>query len=481
MRYWDGAIWTEHRHDPSAPVAPPDSQAAEERIDNPSPDPDPDPDPSPSSSPSAEDSDPMVSPPEVKIGLFGGKKAAQQLLQENAGLKEVIAKYGIEDAIDRERLLSELRESVEAMAKEAAGVETELASLRQELVEVRGSVEEQAVGLFNFENAAESSTELADELDALRTRIKAMNRIGGHAITATQGFTFNNSTAKGTKFVNDMSKIMLRAYNAEAENCIKTVKAGNLATAEKRLTKVVEQVARQGTMIDLRIVPEYHGLRLKELSLASRHLQRLADEKEAEREHKAQLREQRLVEQELKREQERLEKERSHYLNAIAALEAKGDIEGAERQRVALADTDKAIADVDYRAANIRAGYVYVISNIGSFGRQMVKIGMTRRLEPMDRVRELSDASVPFHFDVHALFFSADAVAVETMLHQTFADVRVNKVNLRREFFNTTPDAVLEVLKAKDVEVLEYSLEPAADEFRTSWPERFDARETVAI
>src|SRR5687768_1597618 len=104
-----------------------------------------------------------------------------------------------------------------------------------------------------------------------------------------------------------------------------------------------------------------------------------------------------------------------------------------------LDDIDRAIEQVDYRAANVRAGYVYVISNLGAFGERMVKVGMTRRLDPMDRIRELSDASVPFNFDVHALFFSSDAVGIEAAMHSRLSDNRINLVNLRREFFRATP------------------------------------------
>jgi len=120
------------------------------------------------------------------------------------------------------------------------------------------------------------------------------------------------------------------------------------------------------------------------------------------------LREERKVAQEIERERVRLEKERQHYVNALEALVANGDEAGAARLREQLDDVRRAIEAVDYRAANIRAGYVYVISNIGSFGERMVKVGMTRRLDPMDRIRELSDASVPFNFDVHALYFSKE-------------------------------------------------------------------------
>ena len=139
-----------------------------------------------------------------------------------------------------------------------------------------------------------------------------------------------------------------------------------------------------------------------------------------------------------------------------------------------LEEIDAAIADNDFRAANIRAGYVYVISNEGAFGRGVVKIGLTRRLEPMDLVRELGDASVPFPYDVHALWFAEDAVTLETELHHAFAEHRVNFVNERREFFFATPEAVRIVLAEKAGNLLEYVEKPEATQYRQSrkfWPE----------
>lgn len=152
----------------------------------------------------------------------------------------------------------------------------------------------------------------------------------------------------------------------------------------------------------------------------------------------------------------------------LEALVANGDEEAAARLRDQLADVERAIEDVDYRAANVRAGYVYVISNIGAFGERMVKVGMTRRLDPNDRVRELGDASVPFRFDVHALFFSEDAVGIEAKLHERLADRRVNRVNLRREFFYATPSEVKEHLAELTGELLSYEEMAEALEFHQS-------------
>ena len=128
---------------------------------------------------------------------------------------------------------------------------------------------------------------------------------------------------------------------------------------------------------------------------------------------------------------------------------------------------------IDYREQNAKAGYVYVISNVGAFGPNIFKIVLTRRLEPLDRVRELCDASVPFPYDVHALYFSDDAGTLENELHKAFADRRVNFVNERREFFFATPTQVREILEAKTGGLLEYSEAPEALEYfqsRGRWP-----------
>ncbi len=187
---------------------------------------------------------------------------------------------------------------------------------------------------------------------------------------------------------------------------------------------------------------------------------------EAERQERERIREERKVQQEIERERARLEKERQHYLNTLDALLAKGDESGAQRLKAQLQEVDRAIADVDYRAANIRAGYVYVISNIGSFGEQMIKVGMTRRLDPLDRIKELSDASVPFNFDVHALFFSKDAVGIEQQVHERLSAARVNLVNLRREFFRARPAEVKAHLAELAGEMLQFNDEPDALEYR---------------
>ena len=325
-------------------------------------------------------------------------------------------------------------------------------------------------GWTDYKSPAASSIALKEQLDEVRATIKKMIRTGA-AVDASKNFVFNNSETKGRKFVRDMAKMMLRAYNAEAENCVLTVKAGKGDVARNRLERARDQIVKLGALIDLQITFDYHRLRIKELDLTLQYQNAKKAEKEAEREKRARLREQARAEKELRAERERLEKERQHYLNVLKAVEEAGDSIEAEKLRQQLAEIEEGINEVVKREANSRAGYVYVISNIGSFGERMVKIGMTRRLDPMDRVRELGDASVPFKFDVHALFFSDDAVSVETELHHRFADKRVNRINTRREFFYATPAEVREALKDIAGNLLEFTEEPEAEQYRLSLEE----------
>lgn len=330
----------------------------------------------------------------------------------------------------------------------------------------------QEVGIYRYHHPLENAAAYKERLTELDRRIAAVVK-EGRAILANDMFTFNNSLAKGRKMVADFSRLMLRAYNAEAENCVRSLRAGNVVTAKKRLASAVDAIAKLGALMEMRVHPEFHELRISEIELTADYLMMLQEEKEKAREEREQLREQRRVEAELAAAKERLEKERSHYLNALDALRAAGKDDEASELETKLADVDRAIADTDYRAANIRAGYVYVISNPGALGPHMVKIGMTRRLEPLERVAELGDASVPFPFEVHAMYFSDDAIALEAEMHRAFAARKVNWVNERREFFFATPGEVRTVLATKVGSLLQYTDEPEATQFHQSrgqWP-----------
>jgi hypothetical protein len=323
------------------------------------------------------------------------------------------------------------------------------------------------IGVYYYRHPLENAVAYQAALDAIKAETKAYVS-EGRAIMSSTRFAFDNSLAKGRKMTAELAKLMLRAYNAEAENCVRYVKAGNLKAAEKRLAGAATSIARYAAMMEMHINPDYHALRLRELELTADYQMKVQEEREAAREERARLREEQQAERELRAERERLEKERAHYAAVLGALPETGREDERHELATKIAEIDESIAQNDFRTANIRAGYVYVISNVGSFGPEIVKIGMTRRLEPMDRVRELGDASVPFGFDVHALFFSDDAVRVEGELHRRFAPHRVNRINLRREYFRTTPSAVKAALMEITGNLLEFNEHPEAEQFHAS-------------
>ena len=329
----------------------------------------------------------------------------------------------------------------------------------------------QDVGIYRYHHPLENALAFRERIDIISTRIAEIVKAGS-AIERSNMFTFDGSLAKGRAMTSDLAKLMLRAYNAEAENVTRTLRAGNVVVAIKRLDAARTAIAKLGKMMEMRISDEFHSVRIEEIELTADYLMKKEEEKEAARAERERLREERKVELELAAARESLDKERSHLLTVIEKVRANG-LSDPELERK-LADIDGAIALNDFRAANIRAGYVYVISNRGAFGEHVVKIGLTRRLEPLDRIDELGDASVPFRFDVHAIFFSENAVTLENELHKHFESRRVNRANNRKEFFFATPADVRTVLTEKLGNLLEFAEQVESIDYLQSvrgWPD----------
>jgi stress response protein SCP2/predicted nuclease with TOPRIM domain len=412
-------------------------------------------------------------------GLFTSRKRAQ-LEAQNAELSRLLTATGAMDNVaiagERDRLLREVADlAAEADRRRAdlVGLESRLNQVRAEIAVAEGDAELTEVGIYRYRHRLDDAISYKGSIDSLRDRIKVVAQ-GGRAVTGNTNWTVNGSLSQGRKMVNEVSKLMLRAYNADADHAVRTMRAYKLDSMLTRLDTTRRTIARLGQTMNIAVTDEYHRLRRQELELTADYLSKLEEEKERQRQLRDEQREQQRAEAEYRREQERLERERSRYAEALTQLEARGDSSKVGELRSRLASVEDALAGLAERRANMRLGHVYVISNIGAFGQRMVKIGMTRRLDPMDRVRELGDASVPFRFDVHALIFSEDAVALETALHQRFAAHRVNRVNTHREFFYITPGEVRTALADLGSQyLLHYTETIEAPEWRQSGgPER---------
>jgi hypothetical protein len=364
--------------------------------------------------------------------------------------------------------LAEVRRQAAEARQQVTAAHTELAQARSQIVLTEETALLQEVGVYDYHHPLADAVTYKSRLADLKDQLKTMTR-GGRAVLATTNWQINGSARAGAKMVADFSKLMLRAYNAEADNCVRTVRPHTVRSAIDRLSKARETIARLGKTMDIRISNDYHRIRVLEIEMTADYLVKVEEEKERVRAERERQREEEAARREFERERARLAKEQSHYRSALAKLQAKGDEAGATELQAKLTEIAEAIAGVEAREANVRAGYVYVISNLGAFGERMVKIGMTRRLEPMDRIRELGDASVPFRFDTHALIFSEDAVGLEGRLHAELADRRVNRVNVQREFFYATPAEVRDLLeRIAGQHVLEYHETPEALEWRAS-------------
>lgn len=359
---------------------------------------------------------------------------------------------------------------VDQTPADQAATSDELSALKAELAKLRARLANsppaggtipfddqkvlQDIGIYRYHHPLENAAGYKLELSRIEADIAEIVR-EQEAIEVSSMFTFENSLAAGRKLSSDLGKLMLRAYNAECDNCIRSLRAGNSAVAKRRLEASRKAIAKLGKIMDMQISERYHDLRVREIELTADWLMKKQEEKELERENRARIREEKRIEKEFAEERDRLAKEKHHLENAIEALREKGERNpDLEANLLALED---AITQNDFRLANIRSGYVYVISNQGAFGKNVVKIGLTRRLEPNDRITELGGASVPFRFDVHALFFSEDAVTLENELHAHFRDRAMNAVNARKEFFFATPAEVRDVLIEKVGSLLEFS------------------------
>ena len=369
-------------------------------------------------------------------------------------------------------------EAEKAVAKKQTdlnSIEKQIAEKKKQLICMDDEILVQEFGLYTPQYDFASALDYKEELSQIRQVQKDLIK-EKEAVLGNTEWTVNNSKAKGKKMVSDTQKLLLRAFNTECDDLINRVKYNNFDVTLDRIYKSAETITKLGSVMNISISQKYLDAKVKELRLAFEYREKKQQEKEEQKMARAEQREQAKLQREIEEQRKKVEKEQTHYQTAYEKLklqleqnpEDKDLLEKKEQLENHLSDIDKALCDIDYRQANMRAGYVYIISNIGAFGKDIYKIGMTRRLDPQDRVDELGDASVPFNFDVHAMIFSDDAPALEADLHRAFEDRKLNMVNQRREFFNVTLDEIKEVIKKNFDKTVEFVDVPDAEQYRIS-------------
>lgn len=389
--------------------------------------------------------------------------------------------------IDRERARREA--DLASIRKEYSDKRQILDRLKEAVSTYEGIVEASDYGLYSPHFSFDTSEEYKRALGRVRGRQKEMIR-GKQAAVCRTEWKVAGSLKEGGRMTKRYIQLVLRAFNGECDSLVANVKWNNIRQLEDRLEKAFQAINQLGESLDITICPDYYLLKLDELRLTHEHAEKKYEEKEEQRAIREAMREEERVQKEVRSAEQKAIEDERRYEKALARARSEVeriDNERADEMRREISRLESLLAEsrenrtrAISRAQLTRSGHVYVISNLGSFGENLYKIGMTRRLEPLDRVTELGDASVPFRFDVHALIYSEDAPELERKLHQEFRDRRRNRVNERKEFFEVTLDEIRAAVEKHHGEI-EFTRYAEAREYRETISMRSEERVSSVV
>ncbi len=424
-----------------------------------------------------------------KVNQF--KNTIQELRNSNAKLteqnkhlqKEADIKLSVQQMkpVELEKIIEDKSNKIEQLTPKLSQLETEVTlkektieDLKAEVGDLEVSKEMSGYGLYSPHYEFATSSGYKEKLAEIRDQQKQLIK-SRSAVQFNPQWTINGKLSEGKKMTRNNIKAIFRSFNNECTDAIKKVTYSNYERIVTRIEKSFIQHNKMYEVVDVQMLPNYLQLKYDELDLAFSYAQKKQEEKDLLREQREKEREDKRLQQEIKQERKKVDKEIQHYDQAIEELQKRMELEASdkdglkfeiEKLRNELDSLHDKKGDIDYREANATAGYVYIISNIGSFGKGIVKIGVTRRLEPLDRISEL--VVHPFHLNLtyYALIFSQDAYALETKLHERFANKRVNKVNNRKEYFKISIKEIEEELKKYQDVTVDFHENPDAEEYR---------------
>lgn len=347
---------------------------------------------------------------------------------------------------DAERKRAELKKSYDNAHRTYESLKREVSLLEENLEDI-------SFGLYKPHFTFQESDEYKRKLEELRDKEREMIR-SGQAAVCPHKWQVHGSAKEGERMAQQQMKVLLRAFNGECDAALANVSWNNITKMEERIEKSFEALNKLGTVVGVSITKPYLDLKLDELRLSHELEQKKQEEREEQRRLREQIRDEEKAQKEIEKARKEAEEEEERYEKALQKARAEAlAATGAQLEKLtqqissmeakleeAHGNKERALS----RAQLTRSGNVYVISNIGSFGERVIKIGMTRRLDPEERIDELGDASVPFPFDIHAMLYSDDAPGLESSLHEFLAGQKVNLVNPRKEFFEGVDLALVE-------------------------------------
>lgn len=418
------------------------------------------------------------------MGLFNKKELLriEELENDNKILQNQLEELGAKDYIEINNMINTAKMELDKIKNNINNSKKQLNLINDEIIKKQNDIDALNIDIDMMDFAiytpkydCMNSQEYSDKIKDIRNKQKKMIK-DKKALSFSDEWTLDGSKAKGRAMNNDNMKMYLRAFNNECDVLISKVKFNNFDKIKERIEKCADALDKLNQRNRISVTWEYKQLKINELHLVHEYNVKKQEEKEAIRAAREEEREQAKLQKEIEEVRKKTLKEQAHYENAKQKLLeqlANADINIIDDIKSKILEIDTKLEelsnnlnDIDYRESNQRAGYVYVISNIGSFGEGIYKIGMTRRLDPQDRVDELGDASVPFTFDVHAMIFSDDAPKLESALHTAFEDKKVNMINGRKEFFKVSLDEIEKVVRENHDKLVEFKKDADAEQYR---------------
>lgn len=341
--------------------------------------------------------------------------------------------------------LNEIRVKTSEMVLDYKNKRTIYDKLLSEINKLEENLEIISYGLYKPHFDFDTSSEYQKRILTNHQRQKQLLK-GRVASVCPKEWIVEGDKKKGAEMIARNTKLALRAFNGECDAVVQKVKWNNVSKMEERIERAYEEINKLIAPLDIKITNKYFSLKLEELHLVYERQEKLYQEKEEQKVLIEQMKEEEKEIREFEAAKKATENEEKQYQKSLD--EARKEIETAKDEEVTLL-TEKILglekqlkeAQEKKRAISLaqvtRSGYVYVISNIGSFGEDIYKIGMTRRYEPTDRIREF-EVAVPFEFDVHALIRSENAPELEAKLHKRFEGKSLNLINSRKEFYNVS-------------------------------------------
>lgn len=320
----------------------------------------------------------------------------------------------------------------------------------------------------------ETSDRFAEEIKFIREKQKQLISENS-AVKHPEITTISDDPIVNKKILSSQVKLMLTAFNIECDKLIGRVKPSTFSSTLERIEKLANKLEKSAASLACGFNIEYVELKFQECKLQFQFTLKKKEEQEEQKAIREQIREEQRAIKEYEKAVAEAEKEERMYRDLLEKareeLLSKTEEERAETEaKIAaleqqLAEAEAKEARAKSMAEQTRKGHVYVISNIGSFGEDIYKIGLTRRLDPLDRVKELGDASVPFSFDIHAMIYVEDAPALESALHRQFSEQRINLVNYRKEFFNVDLQEIKQAVTELAGEEAEFKTTIVAEEY----------------